>query len=301
MRIRYLVFVLVITIASVSFADNKDTFDSLYKDGNLDEMKAHLDQWISKYPDDPEVYVGYFNYYLALGRDTVTGTYRYPPPDGRYMELTKDGDDEVVGYMYDRITYEERNKNSAIDVIQNGIKKFPDRLDMRFGLIHTLQQIGEYENQSLVLKSALRYSLTNNNKWLWSRNQPTPGTQEFFLSVIQDYYSAWLRVSSPESLSALYETSKLQIELYPQNVFGYNIIAYYYSAIDNHAQAAHYLSLAYELEPNDYIIINNLAMAEMASANYERALRLFLRLRDFPDSIDQAYVEDRISAVEKLL
>ena len=109
--------------------------------------------------------MGYFNYYLALGRDTVTGTYRYPPPDGRYMELTKDGDDEVVGYMYDRITYDERNKNSAIDVIQNGIKKFPDRLDMRFGLIHTLQQIGEYENQSLVLKSALRYSLTNNNQW----------------------------------------------------------------------------------------------------------------------------------------
>lgn len=296
-----LLIIIVVIVTSNAFGDNQEIFNQLYQAGNFGELEIHLVNWMNETPNDPEVYVGYFNYYLELGREFVTGTYRFPPANGRYLAMTKEDDDEIVGYMYDQIVYDNEYFARAVGIINDGIERFPNRLDMRFGIIHTLQQIGDYEQQADYLQATLRHSKENENLWMWTKNEPTPGTEDFFLSVILDYYSVWFDVSSPTSLQALLDTSRLQIELYPSNVYGYNQVALYYSNSEDHEEAAHYLSIAHELDPTDYIIVNNLAMAEMASLNFERSLELFISLRDFQNEINQEYVEERISSVQSLM
>ena len=62
-----------------------------------------------------------------------------------------------------------------------GISKFPNRLDIRFGKIYILGQLEDYENFSNEIVKTIQYSSQNNNQWLWSEDANYDGGEKEFL------------------------------------------------------------------------------------------------------------------------
>ena len=71
--------------------------------------------------------------------------------------------------------YLDEDINNAISVIDEGINKFPNRLDMRFGKIYALGQLENWELFTEEVIRTVKYSKINNNKWTWTNNQPKEG------------------------------------------------------------------------------------------------------------------------------
>ena len=84
------------------------------------------------------------------------------------------------------IVYEESLLNRALGVIEKGIEKFPDRLDLRFGMATIYIDSKQTDKALDVIKGVLDQTRNNNDVWFWSLNQPaepnavTEGMQGYF-------------------------------------------------------------------------------------------------------------------------
>ena len=97
-----------------------------------------LAQWESKKPNDPELYVAYYNFYVQKSMKEIVGL-EQKPKGGNSLEL-KDSTGKIAGYMNDIVVYDDNYLKNGFDYIDKGIRMFPNRLDMRFGKIYMFGQ-----------------------------------------------------------------------------------------------------------------------------------------------------------------
>jgi hypothetical protein len=100
-----------------------------------------LTNWEKIKPEDPELYTSYFNFHFLKARQEIV-TLSKNEPSGEGFEL-RDSTNKIAGFMGSEIYYAPNEIKNGIDKINIGIKKYPNRLDMRFGKIYVF---GEIEN-----------------------------------------------------------------------------------------------------------------------------------------------------------
>ena len=274
---------LFVAITTNLFPDEKAVYLELLNRNDFLALESHLQDWIDSDPSNPEVYIGFFNYFLRL--DSQSG-----------IAIQKDylTNQYVLG---SKTSFNELNVLSALEYIDRGLKIAPDRLDMYFGKIHVLQQISDYSNQSLALCEVLERSGINDNKWFWADNTPIPEGKAFFLNNIQDYFITWYNVGSNASLAALLQSSSKEIDIYPNEVYGYNNAALYYLRNKKYEPAIEKLIQAEIIDPNDYIVLSNIAHCYLEIHHNDKAKEYFQRLLEFPNDVDLEYVKEILSSL----
>jgi hypothetical protein len=140
-----LVLILFFVLGNIAYGQNyREQFVKLFSDGDFARQYTLLQSWEKAAPDDPELYVSFFNHYFAKSRrETVSLT--TAPPEGASVAVRKENDDKVVGYLGSNVSFTKADFDAGILYIDRGITKFPDRLDMRFGKTYALGQIGDFE------------------------------------------------------------------------------------------------------------------------------------------------------------
>ncbi len=274
--------------------DYRTAYLDLMDREEYEDLSALLEDWEKDFPKDPEMFIAWFNYYLNRNVSSGMSLQENPPPSGEHLAITDPDTGEIMGYMCDSTTYDPEDTGMAIARLNRGLALAPDRLDMHFGKIHILQEIGDYATEAEALMACLSRSAENGNAWLWSRNEPLEEGFSFLVNNIQDYYSLWLNVGSDETLDALKEVSSLQMDLYPDHVYAYNNIAFSFLLRGSLEEGLAYLLQAEELNPDDVIVLNNIALCYVNLDDRESARRYFERLLDYPDEVERAYVEERL-------
>lgn len=294
---RIIALFLLMTSLTV-FADDKSIYLDLLDNNKLEELHSHITRWEEKEPENPEMFIAYFNYYLRKGYSSGVQLNTQPPVEGQHLAITDPDTGEIVGYMYDSTSYNPEDLAMALIYLNKGLKLSPDRLDMHFGKIHILQQVQDYENQSAALIDALKQSMENNNKWYWSDNEELKDGAEFFLGNIQDYYNTWLKVRSESSLTAVKEAGIIQIQFYPNHVYGYNNVAYGHLIKGELTEALEYLLAAEKIDGDDAIVINNIALCYKNLNETEKAKTYFNKLYNYPEQVDEAYVDNMLEQLD---
>ena len=119
---------------------HREQFKKHFKDGDLERQHAVLLKCEKAAPDDPELYVSWFNYYFRKSsKETLSIT--STPKTSESIAVRKEGEETVVGYIGTDVYYAKADFDLGIVSIDKGISKFPNRLDMRFGKTHALAQI----------------------------------------------------------------------------------------------------------------------------------------------------------------
>ncbi|MGB1042480.1 MAG: tetratricopeptide repeat protein, partial [Tenacibaculum sp.] len=127
---RIFITLIVILISQIGFSQNYQSEFQKYCESNdtINQLKT-LKEWQSKNPKDAELYTSYFNYHFMKSRQEMLGLTNNQP-NGESLVL-KDSLNENVGFLGSVIQYNEEELKKGFEKIDEGIKLYPNRLDMR--------------------------------------------------------------------------------------------------------------------------------------------------------------------------
>lgn len=281
-------FLLLVPIVTIVADENyQEKYLKLFQDDDLDHLLPLLQEWEKSAPNDIEVYIAYFNYYLRLG--TSSQITMGQMDDGRYG-------------IYNREEYEKENTTKAISYLDEALKISNDRLDIYFGKCSILTKTHEYEELTATIKQFLHRSKINKNRWLWSNNKTFeslgwPG-EEVIFSGLNDYLNAMF---NDFSLSEEYikEIVELEMDLYPKNIWGLNHAARYYDLSGDREQAIRILEKAHKIDPADYVVLGNLAYLCEEAKDYESALKYYNNLKELNIPEATRYANEGIDRIKK--
>jgi tetratricopeptide (TPR) repeat protein len=213
-----------ICFCSTVFAQNfKKEFTNAYSLKDTASQNKILNQWYKQNPEDPEYYTSAFNYYLIK---------------------VAQGDPNV-----------QRLLQEGFDVINVGIKKFPDRLDMRFGKAFLIKEIRKYDDFTDEIIEVIEYSQKNNHKWKWTEN--TSKDKSFFVETIQSYIVELYELGDDQA-GRMGRIAEAALKYYPDNVEFLSDLSISYTLKGDLQSALKPLLKAVDLNSKDYIVLNNL-------------------------------------------
>ncbi len=246
-------------------------------------VESTLEKWEKESPDNPELLIAYFNYYLHREMESVLTMGKMD--DGRYG-------------LYDRQTFKDEDVKTGISYLDKALKKYPDRLDIHFGKCSSLIHAGKYEEASNAILDLLETSQKVKNNWKWTNNQPVNEKGETALfSGINDYCTMLFNYfdSTKDYLNSIF--SKIE-KLYPNNIIGLNQSARYYSLSGNNEKAIKQLKKAYNLDKSDYIVIGNLGYMYELSGNYKEARKWYTEMSKLSDTNAKQYAQECLDKIK---
>ena len=297
-----IVLFFILLVSFRIFADYKSEYDNLLSARNLEGIAALLPKWEKAEPKNPELYIAYFNYYLLKGQRSTHSLDTYKKDNSNSLALVDQKTNQIAGYLNNNIWYEKEDVDKALSYLEKGLKFGKSRLDMYFGRIHILGEIGEYEKQSQKIIEVLKLGKEINHKWLWSMNEVIPASESerIFLVSINDYYKALLQKSEPKTFLAAEKACAAQLKLYPKDVEVHNYLALAYIGQGKIQEALNVLLKADKLAKEDYTILFNMASCYETLKQYDKAKECYLRIKKNPDKQVQDMADQKLAELKKL-
>ncbi len=173
-----------------------------------------MTEWNSASPKDAELYTSYFNYHFMKSKQEVLAL-STDKPNGEGFVL-KDSLNQTAGFLGSEIHFDQKELEKGLNKIDEGIKLYPNRLDMRFGKIYALGQIPDWESFTSEIIKTIEYSSTNNNNWTWSNNEKRNGGETNFLLDIQTYQIQLYDTGNDDLLKNMREIANGVLKYYPK-------------------------------------------------------------------------------------
>jgi tetratricopeptide (TPR) repeat protein len=237
----------------------RSRYDALVKRVGYDGVGVEtlLDRWEKAFPEDPDMLGARFNYYLVKSASTEVR----PKSQERFLGnrpvlVLKDSLGADVNYFQETF-YEDSLFAMASQAIDQAVKLYPDRLDLRFSKITSL--VG-YEKESpdmatSALASLIDYNGTVHPSWKYGDE---PAEKDIFEAGIQEYCASFYTIGSPTSYESFRSLSERMLKYDPKNpLFLSNIGTYYFIAKGDNKTARKYYDKVLKIDPSNYTAIKN--------------------------------------------
>lgn len=209
------IFIAIFITQIVLGQDHKSEFQNALQNNDTVHQLEVLNKWKETKPNDPELFTSYFNYYfLKAKKEGLSISKDQPKGEGFVIE---DSLNQVQGYIGNRIFYNQKILEKGIEIIDQGITLYPNRLDMRFGKIYSLGEIKQWDRFTSEILKTIEYSSKNDNQWTWTNNEPQEG-KDFFLSAIQDYQVQLYNTGNEELLPNMRLIAEEILKYYPNHI-----------------------------------------------------------------------------------
>jgi len=293
-----LVFLLLaLTFHTAYSQDYYNEFLNYANPGDTLRQMEILKKWESEKPNDPELFTSYFNYYYGKSRSEILTLTKEQPKD-RSVEF-KDSTHQVAGYIGGRVSYQENELQKGFAKIDEGIRLYPDRLDMRFGKIYVLGELEKWKEFTEETIKTIDYSVKNNNAWTWTLNAKKENGMEFFLSSLQDYQVQLYNTENDNLLSNMREIANEVLKFYPDHVESLSNVALTYLLTGEYDKALPPLLHAEKINPEDYIVLSNIAEAYKLKGNKVKAIEYYKKVLKFGDEDAKSYSKQQIKELSE--
>lgn len=286
------------TFSTVVFAQtNYERFIKLFEANDTTKVKSLLAEWENTNPNDPELYASAISFYFLTSKEEIISL--SPEQSSKEGFQLTDSTGKIVAYINSNLGYNPDKVSKAIKYANTGIAKFPNRLDIRFGKTYLLQQIGDHENFTKEIITIIEYSQVNKNNWLWTGNKKQEDGEDFMLGTIQTY------------LKQLYDTEDDNLLLNMIQI-GETTLKYYHNAIEilsttsvallltkNYDKAIEYLKQAEKLNPQDYIVLNNIAQGYKLKGDKLNAIKYYELTEKYGDEQAKLQARQNIEELKK--
>lgn len=298
---RYYILPLLIAICTTALCDEyKDEYIELLKEEEYKKLLLHIQKWEEEKPEDPEMFIAYFNYYINRSKKAGVSLDTTPPDqDEKTLVFTDPNTGEVRGYISDRIIFDEEDVRRGTAHLDKGLELHPDRLDMHFGKIHILGEIVDFKSQKEQLITVLKISEQNNNEWLWSDSKKLEDAKNFMMKNIQSRLRTIFELESEEAHNYIKEVSLEMIRIYPNHIYGYNNLGSISCFQKRFDDALNYYKRAEEIDPRDMIVLNNIAQLYRELNDKENAILYYEKMIQCGGERDKAYAEKQIEELQK--
>jgi len=219
------------------------------------QIDALLDEWRAKQPDSPEAWITSANYYFNLSVGPNTST---KPPEKGDFTLS----DKKNGKATGSISFKPnvvKTSHSAADLLEEAVRKFPDRLDIWCGLSWTYQESGDFNNELVTLKEMVGYTHQHPTGLKWLNGQPIEEPEDKFVpEKLHGYGIYYEKKDTREDDQRFLKIAILATEEYPNHPYAFNDVALYYSNMGDRKKTHEWLEKAHQIDPKDGLILYNL-------------------------------------------
>ncbi len=246
-------------------------FDSYFLREQPDTLKIHtlLRLWNHMSPEDPQLYVAAFNFYLGQS------------VPGHAASSSRAGVDSGTIAVNGRILhpgdtgvdYNQQQLRTALNWINAGIRRDPDRLDMRFGKAHALRLTHQFDSFLVVMRQVLARSVENRSQWLWNNGESLDSGRQFVLRTMQTYMREFYEADRATLLPVMTQLGEAIIGVYPEEVEVLTTTGVGLLLQGRHDQAIAYLRRAENVRPDDVVVLNNLFEAYRMKGDKSSARR----------------------------
>lgn len=287
MKLRYLLSIFSLLIQTIlSAQDYQEQFNAALEKRDTLAMLPILQKWEAQTPNDAELFTSYFNYYYLISAEET-------------ISVLPDDTDSTQVIMEPGIYYKKLLVDKAFAKIDEGISRYPNRLDMRFGKCYVLGEIKDWERFTNEIITTINYSAVNKNQWTWANNEPVEDGQYFLLTSIQDYQVQLYYTGDDALLKNMRRIGNAILELYPDHVESMSNISISYVSEKEYDKAIAILQKALKLNPEDYIVITNIAQAYKLKGDKPNAIKYYKQLITYGDEESVAYAKAELQKLEK--
>lgn len=233
-------------------------------------VETIINRWEAAAPEDPEVHVARFNYWLTKSAAASSVITR---PQKRYL-----GNDPVMTlkdslgrdvYYFEDVNYDDEAFGEALKAIDRAIELNPQEISYRFGKITSIM---DYEKESPDMTAAEIFSLIDDYQaggegWTYAGETLT---QELFCQGISEYCYRFFRTASPASYEYFLEISEKMNKLYPDEVVFIDNIGSYWQVNGDSRKALRYYRKALKIDPEDYAANNNIRLIQSSQSRKGR-------------------------------
>ena len=290
---KYYFVLLFIAIGYCSFGQDFQTeLTKYFRAGDTLKQRKTLEKWEKENPDNPELYINYFNYYLEKAKKEIESF------AVEQAEKNEEGQESNGMESQFAINYEDYTKK-ALQKIETGIDKYPDRLDMRLGKIYVLAQNENWNEYTNEIVKAISYSNTNNNRWMWTNNEELPGGKSFFLSSLRTYQSALFKTGKDSLLLNVRIIANEVLKYYPTSTKSLSNLSLTYILTNDYDKGIEYLLAAEKINPQDTEILSNIAHAYVLKGDNAKAIKYYKKVMKRVDKETAASVKEEIEKLKK--
>ncbi|WP_116108097.1 tetratricopeptide repeat protein [Lewinella sp. IMCC34191] len=280
-------------IAGQDFAAD---FTVSQESGDTARQLQILGKWEIDNPRDPALFVAYFNYYVNTARKEVLSMSAENP--GGESIMLQDSMGKTAGFIESRIIYDEKLLEQGLNKIEEGIKRYPDRLDMRFGKIFALGEAGYWGKFKDEIVRAIRQSNKIDNIWRWDTNEPLESGAEIFLSSLQDYQGALFNTGDPALLPHIRTIAQKVLAYHPDHIESLSNLSVTYLLAGEYDKGIVPLLKAEKLDPQDAIVLGNIAYGYIQMGEKSKAIEYYKKVIDHGDDESIAFAREQIAALE---
>ncbi len=299
-QITFLLFSLTLLFNQVSGQTFKKQFNDLVSKKDTLGQQQLLEKWEKTDSSDPELFVAYFNYYVNKAKKEIVKLGQNPKGKDVIQIMDQDTTKkEPVAFMYGDTYYEPTLLSKGFDWISKGIKKHPNRLDMRFGKIYMFGQLEDYEKFTTEIIKTIDYSNENKNKWTWADSKPLDDPKEFMLSSIQNYQNQLYNTENDNLLDNMKRIAETVLKYYPDHVESLSNISIVFMLQKQYDKALEPLFKAEKINPKDYIVLSNIAQAYKLKGDNKNAIKYYELTLKHGDEQAKKYAQGQIDELKK--
>lgn len=294
-------FFLLLGLISLNFG-----FSQTYYNQFLDLFQKHYDakkieqlltEWHQKDAKDIQYYISGYNFYLKESKKEILRLDTKGTNDGEQLVL-KDSLNKTAGYMYSEIVQNDSIFAKSQALIDEGIKLYPKRLDLRFGKIFALGDAKKYDAFTNEILNVIQLTKANNFDWLWDDNKPLEDAINFFKSAIQDYENTLFNERQDPQLK---KVALAMRDFFPDDPIAISTLGSSYLIDGNYPEALQLFTKAIQLSPDDTIIMNNLGETYARLKDYDNAKKYFTKMIAIGDEETKKYAEAKLKKLEENL
>lgn len=271
-RTTALIGALLLSVASFaqgSSQDFKARYDRQVRIVGADGVGVEviLDKWADAFPDDPDMLMGRFVYYLSKSQYTEAVPKRVDKYLGQKPIVSlKDSTGANVNYFQETMFIDSlfAKASSAIDRLAAAN---PNELSYRLEKINAL--IGyEKESPDMALSEILSLiDLDQNGKPAWTY-LGEPLEAGGFKQAVQDYCYTFFQLGMPQTYEAFKAISERMLKSDPKSTeYLNNIGSYWLVARKDNKQALKYYNKVLKLDPRNYSAAKNCVLAARRDKN----------------------------------
>jgi len=306
---KFLIPALVAVLVSIQFpahaqkpsqADYLDRYTLLVNKLGVEGVGVEtlLQRWGKDYPDDMDMLLGKFTYYLSKSQSNSMEKIDASKYLGEVPTLTlKDSLGNDVNY-FQVTNYDDELFGQATQAIDKAIGLAQDRLDLRLYKIAALigYEKGSPDMALSGLKELIDYDGHSHPTWIYPGFEPGP---DLFPSLVQEYCYTFFRQATPASYEAFKEVSEKMAGYYPKNtVFLTNIGSYYLVYKHDSKNALKMYNKVLKKDPGDYTAIKNCVLLARNDKNKKLEKKYLAMLAKVtPDETEKLQAEARLKSL----
>jgi len=263
--------ILLLLFVTPLFAQDKHykDFVQLLNSSDTATIASYIKKWENEKGKTADVYAAWFNYYILKKRSEPI-LFTSSQPKGESLAVV-DSTSNAVAYFGD-LGMHSVNLNLAIKTIDEGIQKYPDRVDLAFGKTRILFSCGEYDMALKELHRVLDRSVENNNRWKWSGDEAIQDGMTMLTDSYQGYFAELYDDKLDSLAMALVDDF---LAHYPESVYFLNNKGALLAMSGNEKEALGFFEKIHVIDPSDEIVISNIAFINMKFGNKKEAKKYY--------------------------